>query len=137
MNKFHLTIVTMDGCAYDGEVESVSIRSTEGAVTVLHGHVNFLTSVGMGPANIMIDGKHRYAACIGGVFSMINNDAKLIATTFEWADEIDLERAKNALKRAEDKLASGELSETAKGLVEAKRRRALVRISCAALKDKE
>lgn len=136
MNKFHLTIVTMTGQDFDGEVESLSVRSTEGAVTVLAGHQNFVTSIGMGPASVLIDGKHRYAACIGGVLSMIENEARLIATTFEWADQIDVDRAKDALRRAEERLEKAD-TEAEKKLVEAKRRRALVRLSVSELKDKE
>jgi len=131
MNTFHLTIVTPSGLKYEGEAESVSVRSTQGAVALLANHVNYATSLGMGPAYIGIDGERRLAACIGGMLTMNNNVARLIATTFEWADEIDVERAKAALKRAEDKLASADILPADKTLAMAAKQRALVRLSCA------
>ena len=62
---------------------------------------------------------------------MTNNEARLIATTFEWSDQIDLPRAKDALARAEAALAEPNLSKEDRKLKEAARRRALVRISIA------
>jgi len=131
MNTFHLNIVTPDGTFFDGEVESVNVTSTEGGVEILHNHQNFVTTIGMGPAKISVDGQPRMASCIGGMLSMVENQANLIATTFEWADEIDLERAKFALERAEKALADSNSTEAQKVLAEAAKKRALVRISIA------
>ena len=131
MNTFHLTIVTPDGCKYDGDVESVQMPAAEGSVQVLAHHVNFVTTLGMGPASIGLDGGHRKAACIGGMFSITNNVARLIATAFEWADEIDIERAQSALKRAENQLEKADILPAEKTLATAAKERALVRLSCA------
>ena len=75
------------------------------------------------------DGQTRTAACIGGMLSMINNEASLIATTFEWADQIDLERAKRAKEKAETKIAAITDNKHDLLLAKAKLQRALVRIS--------
>ncbi len=131
MNTFHLTIVTPTGCKYDGEVESVSMPASEGSVQVLAHHVNYVTTLGMGPASIGLDGGHRKAACIGGMFSMTDNVARLIAASFEWADEIDVERAQAALKRAEVRLEKADILPAEKTLAQAAKERALVRLSCA------
>ena len=130
MNTFHLTIVTPHGCKYDVEVESVQMPAAEGSVQVLAHHVNFVTTLGMGPASIGLDGGHRKAACIGGMFSITDNVARLIAASFEWADEIDVERAKKALERAELKLEKADILPAEKTLAEAARQRALVRLNC-------
>lgn len=131
MSTFHLTIVTTSGLKFDGEADNVKVVSTEGTVQLLAHHVNYATTLGMGPASIGLDGGVREAACIGGMLTMRDNVARLIATTFEWADEIDLERAENALKRAEAKLANADISPADKTLATAAKQRALVRISCA------
>ena len=89
----------------------------------------------MGECAGQFDGRKRYAACIGGMITVANNIVNVITTTFEWKDEIDLPRAKDALRRAEEKLASDDLTETERTLFEAKRRRALVRISVAERKE--
>ena len=131
MNTFHLTIVTPDGCKFDGEAESVSVRSTEGSIQVLANHMDYVTTLGMGPAFIGLNGERKEAACIGGMLSVTNKVVRLIATTFEWAEEIDVERAQNALNRAEDQLAKADISPADKALSEAAKQRALVRLSCA------
>lgn len=136
MNTFHLTIVTPDGCKFDGEAESVNVRSTEGGVQVLANHMDFVTTLGMGPAFIGLNGENKKAACIGGMLSVTNKVVRLIATTFEWACEIDVERAQNALDRAEAKLAKADISPADKALATAAKQRALVRLSCADAKKK-
>ena len=57
----------------------------------------------MGEAHIKLeDGTVRRAACMGGMLSMMQGECHLLATTFEWADAIDTERAarSKALRRA-------------------------------------
>ena len=64
------------------------------------------------------------------MLAMTNGECKLIATTFEWAEDIDQARAQNALARAQETLKDKEhLSAAQLQLAEAKLRRALVRTS--------
>ena len=126
MSSFHLQIVTPDGLFYDGQAESLNLRAAQGGLTILPRHTNFVTTVGMGPAKVVLDGNARTAACIGGMLSVINGEVRLIATTFEWAEDIDRERAKSALERAEAKLADASLSKEEHRLA---KRRAQVRLS--------
>ncbi|MBQ1743245.1 MAG: F0F1 ATP synthase subunit epsilon, partial [Oscillospiraceae bacterium] len=58
-----------------------------------------------------------------------NGMVRLVATTFEWAEEIDLERAKTAEDKARSLLSRSDLSERDLKLAEARLRRALVRQS--------
>ena len=101
----------------------------DGDVGILANHANYVSAVGAGEAVIRLpDGQTRKAACIGGMLSVISNEAHLIATTFEWADDIDLERAKLAKERAEKRLTEAKDNAREVALAEAKLRRALVRI---------
>ena len=59
---------------------------------------------------------------------MIHNEASLIATTFEWADQIDLERARRAKEAAEARIAAANDKQEMM-LAQAKLQRALVRLS--------
>ena len=130
MSSFHLQIVTPDGLFFDGEAESLDVRATTGGVTILPRHINYVTPLGMGVATVKTKGKVRKAACIGGMLAMTNGAFKLIATTFEWAEDIDQERARSALARAQETLKNKErLSDAELQLAEAKLRRALVRTS--------
>ena len=131
MSTFQLTIVTPDGEYYSGPAEALTVRATTGELTLLAHHIDFVTALGMGDARVTIDGQKRHAACIGGMLAMTKNEARLIATTFEWADQIDLPRAKDALARAEAVLADPALSKEERRVREAAKRRAQVRISVA------
>ena len=129
MSTFHLQIVTADGSKYDGQAEAVSVRATTGDVTILAHHADYVAALGMGTAFVVIDGQKRWAAAMGGMLAATNNTVRLIATTFEWAEEIDAERARRAYEHAEEKLAQAELSKTDRAALTAAKRRALVRLS--------
>lgn len=133
MTPFPLKIVTPDGLIYDGQAEEVIVRGTEGDLAILARHINFVTPLGMGRAIIVANGQRRAAACIGGMLSVVNGECTLVPTTFEWADQIDVERAERAQKKAEDRLKAS-TSDTDIRLAEAKLHRALVRKSVASYK---
>ena len=129
MRTFPLRIGTPDGLLFEGEVERVVCRSITGDLAVLAGHCNFCTALGMGEAHVVMpDGTRREAACIGGMLSMMNGTCRLLATTWEWKEDIDAERASSAKKRAEELLAKGGLDDREYKVVEAKLQRALVRL---------
>ena len=130
MKTFPLRIGTPDGLLFEGEAERIVCRTITGDLAILAGHSNFCTALGMGHAHVALpDGTTREAACIGGMLSVINGEVRLIATTFEWAEDIDRERAKSALERAEAKLADASLSKEEHRLAESAKRRAQVRLS--------
>ena len=136
MTSFQLKIVTPDGLAYDGMAEEVIVRTTSGDIGILAGHINCVAPLGMGRATFIIEGQKRYAACIGGLLSVSGGAVTLVPTTFEWADDIDAERAGRAEQRAKDVLADKTASNTDLVVAEAKLKRALVRKSVAATRMK-
>ncbi len=130
MKTFPLCIGTPDGLLFEGEAERVVCRSITGDLAILAGHSNFCTALGMGEAHVVLpDGTRRNAACIGGMLSMMNGTCRLLATTWEWEEDIDQERAAAAKKRAEEMLAKGGLSDKDYKVANARLRRALVRLS--------
>lgn len=134
MTPFQLKIVTPDGIAYEGMAESVSVRSTSGDLGILAGHTNLVAPLGMGRATIVVDGKRRYAACIGGMVSVIGGKVTLVPTTFEWAEDIDAQRADRSYARAQKVLSDKAAAKTDIVLAEARLKRALVRKSVATTK---
>ena len=127
---FHLQVVTPDGLAFEGEAEKLSVRTQDGIIGILPRHIDYVAPLGMGEAVITeAEGKARRAACIGGMVAVHNGAVRLVATTFEWADQIDLNRAKAAEKKARDIMSKNNVSERDLKLAEAKLHRALVRQS--------
>ena len=127
MNTFALTIVTPDGMQFDGQAEELVVRTTSGDLGILAGHIDCVAPLGMGLATVVTDGQKRYGACIGGMVSVLNGQVKLVPTTFEWADQIDVTRAAASEKRAKAVLADKSAADTDLRLAEARLKRALIR----------
>ena len=131
MTSFPLKIVTPDGLIYDGNAEMVIVRTITGDMAFLAKHINCVAPLGMGCATIVMDGNKRYAACIGGMVTVVDGTVTLVPTTFEWAESIDLARAEAAKRKAEGIIGKESLSDTEYRLAHAKLDRAMVRISVA------
>ena len=134
MTPFPLKIVTPDGLIFDGQAEELVVRTTSGDLGILAGHINCVAPLGMGRATVIIDGKRRYAACIGGMVSVVGGEVTLVPTTFEWAESIDTARAEASQKRAESILHKKDATDAELQLAQARLHRALVRKNVASYK---
>ncbi len=103
-NKIHLEIVTPTGSAYDAQVESVTIPGTLGGFQVLHNHAPLLSSFEIGVIKVKENGQEKKYATSGGTVEVKNNHVIVLAETFESEDEIDIERAQAAYRRAKERL---------------------------------
>ena len=132
MNTFKLKIMSPDGIFYDAQAYQLAIRAIDGEISVFSGHIPFLTAVGMGEARVYSEpGKEpKRAACCGGMLTISKDEALLAPTTFEWAEDIDISRAKAAKEKAEKRL-EGDGSETEKRLAKFKLMRANIRLKVA------
>lgn len=106
MSSFHLQIVTPDGSFFDGEANSVVVRTTGGYVSIYPHHTDYIAALDIGRVVVTKDGEPRHAACGGGFLSVEKGEVRLVATTFEYADEIDVARAEAAKARAEARIAA-------------------------------
>ena len=131
MIPFALKIVTPDGLQFDGQAEELIVRTVTGDMGILAGHINCVAPLGMGRATILSEGKKRYAACIGGMVSVVDGAVTLVPTTFEWAEDIDLKRAEKACDRANAVLGSKDSTDAEIRLAQARLKRALVRSNVA------
>lgn len=131
MNSFSLKIVTPDGLKYDGSAQELIVRTTSGDVGILAGHTNFVAPLGMGQATVLLESGKRYAACIGGMVSVVSGHVTLVPTTFEWAEDIDVKRAQASEEKAQKVLKDKNSSDAQLRLAEARLKRALVRSSVA------
>ena len=129
MRTFHPQIVTPDGEFFDGQAERVIVRTNNGDVAIMAGHANYVAVLGMGAAVVVTENERRRATCMNGMLAVTNGEVRVIATAFEWAEQIDKERAKLALEKAEAKLADSSLSKEEHEVAEMARRRAKVRLS--------
>ncbi|MGM9640751.1 MAG: ATP synthase F1 subunit epsilon [Faecousia sp.] len=131
MKAFHLKIVTPDGLLFDGDAYSLTVRTVAGDVGILADHMDLVTALGMGRATVVTESGPRYAACIGGMLSVTRELVSLVATTFEWAENIDVSRARASYDRADRILHDKDASQMDLRLAEARLKRSLVRQSVA------
>ena len=130
MKTFPLRIGTPDGLLFSGDVVRVLCRTITGDRAILADHMDFCTGIGMGEAHVVFEDESvRKAACIGGMLTMVDGTCRVLATTWEWSEDIDVERAERAKARAEETLKKTGLSDREYNVAKAKLNRALVRIS--------
>ena len=128
MRAYKLKIVTPDGVIFDDEAQSLLVKTDDGTVEILAGHIDYIASLSIGEARVILaDGSRRSAALSGGFLTVAKDCVTLLPVTFEWGDAIDLERAERAKERAEESLSSAK-DALAIDIAKAKLQRALTRI---------
>ena len=93
MTEFKLKILTPEGVVYDGMAESVIVRTTVGDKGILAKHEPYVAALTIGQAKIRINGTVRIGAVSSGIVEVTKDQTSILAQSFEWADEIDVERA--------------------------------------------
>ena len=132
MSTFHLKIVTPDRMVFDSDAESLIARTIAGDVCILARHTEYLSPLSIGQVKVKKDGEVRIASTSGGTLVGTGGEATIIADTFEWQDEIDVERAEKAKAKAEERMSNHETEYEFK-LAELKLKKAINRIKTGSL----
>ena len=104
MQPFPLKIISAKASIFDGQVTLLNIVTIAGQVGILANHTPLLSIVKTGEMHLIEKGKTIYYAVSGGVLSVRRDEVILLVEAIEKADDIDLNRAKDALKRAKERL---------------------------------
>ena len=127
MAAFHLKVLTVDKEFFDGDVDRIVVRTTQGDVGILPNHVPYVAALGIGGLTIVQNGERRVAAVSGGFVDVSADQTVVLARTCEWADEIDVARAREAAERAKAVLQRKE-SDREMDIAQAKLKKATNRI---------
>lgn len=129
---FTLEIVTPDRVVMsDDKVVSLVVPGVEGYFGIMAGHAPLISEITIGEITVRhSDGNITYIACAHGFIEVSENKASVLSYAAERAEEIDVERAREAARRAEERLAeaSGEVDHAR---AEAALKRALNRLRVA------
>ena len=128
MNEFDLQIVTPDGLLFDGKAQKIILRTSEGDVGILAKHANYVAALAIGVARVFTADGEKKAACAGGMVSVSDGVVRVVATTFEWGEDIDVERAMRAKEKAETRINSTPASDYEHNLAEIKLKKSLTRL---------
>jgi len=104
--KIHLEIVTPEKQLFSGDVDAVTVPSTNGYLGILPGHAPLLAELGIGEISYKIGDRTDYMFCSWGFIEVLPERVVLLAQTAELASDIDVKRAEEAKGRAEKVLAS-------------------------------
>src|SRR5687767_14767772 len=100
MSRLHVALVTPQREIVRGEVDQVTAPSVKGEVGILPDHLPLLTDMEEGAVGLFKDGKVDRYAVSGGFIEVERNTVTILAETAERSDEIDVQRARAALKDA-------------------------------------
>ena len=100
--SLHVELVSPERILFRGEAEMVIARTTDGDIAFLTGHAPFIGALGIGQVRIQLDdGGEKSAAVHGGFVEVSNNRVTILSDVAELASQIDANRAREALTRAE------------------------------------
>jgi len=103
---FPLTIFCPEKDFFEGDVYEVVFSTPEGSIGIMAGHAPLFAAVSEGILEIFADGDWRTAAVGQGFCEISVDKSEFYLDTAEWADDIDVARASEALARAEHRIHS-------------------------------
>jgi F-type H+-transporting ATPase subunit epsilon len=103
-DKLRLEIVTPYGLVFSDDVDEFTAVGSEGEFGVLSGHAPFLTTLRTGMLTYKKDAEVGYFFVSGGYAEVGPDRTTILADSSERAEDIDIERARAAMKRAEERL---------------------------------
>ena len=104
-----LTIVTPEKIFYEDEVTSLIAPGSEGYLGVLTNHAPLITGLVPGKLTVKdVNNQEVNFAISAGFMEVFKNEVTILADSVEFVKDIDVERAKRALKRARERLRSKE-----------------------------
>ncbi|MFZ0454110.1 MAG: ATP synthase F1 subunit epsilon [Ignavibacteriaceae bacterium] len=105
MAELKIEIITPDKVIFKGEIISVTVPGLKGRFQVLKNHAPLVSIFEIGMVEVVTPDKNSsYYATGGGTIEVLNNNVLILGDSLELVDKIDVDRAKNAKQRAEERL---------------------------------
>ena len=104
----HLKIITHEKVVFDDDVDEIYTKTTDGEIGILKNHVPIVSALDIGVTKTVKNGDYRYFTTMGGVIQFKDEEALILTPTAENGNEIDVIRAKEALKRARTRLSEAD-----------------------------
>ena len=97
-----LEIITPDGIIFNDEVDEVILPTSDGQITILPHHIPLYAKLSEGEMHIKTKGKEVLYALLGGILDIGKNKISILSDYAVHADSIQIARAEEAKKRAEE-----------------------------------
>lgn len=87
MKTYPLTVSSPDGNLFQGQVEQLILRGSEGDLAVMAGHIPLMTAVQPGDFRILLeDGTERKAHTDGGLLTVAGDAVTFLSESFNWVN---------------------------------------------------
>ena len=103
-NTFFLEIMTPERQFFSGQAEALTLLTTDGEITIMANHAGMVAPIEVGTLRILTDGEWKEAANSEGFLETGFNHTVIFTQSCEWPEEIDIHRAEEAKRRAEELL---------------------------------
>jgi F-type H+-transporting ATPase subunit epsilon len=108
MAPMKLEIITAERRVYSEDVDLVVAPGIEGQLGILPRHAPLMTALQPGELLIRKDGQETFLAVSGGFMEVLGNQVTILADAAERSEEIDEQRAQQAVERARERIANRE-----------------------------
>ena len=102
--SFKLKVITPYGVFFEGDIDSLNVCTKQGYLTILPNHIPLVAPLGVDSMTYRCNKENRICALAGGIMYVGNVETKIIANACEYKEDIDINRALDAKKRAEQRL---------------------------------
>ncbi|ADQ13880.1 F0F1 ATP synthase subunit epsilon [Halanaerobium hydrogeniformans] len=106
--KIQLDVVTPQKLIFSGKIDKLEGPAIDGLIGILPRHAPLVTAMKIGVVRISKDEEETQIAISDGFMEVQPDQINLVVRTAETPDQIDVERAKRAKERAEEKLEKDE-----------------------------
>ena len=128
MGKLQFEIVTAERVVHSDEVDLLVVPGIDGEMAILPSHAPLMTMLQPGELVVRKDGNDSSIFVSGGFFELMNDKVTILADSAERVEEIDVARAEEAKKRAEEKMELRTQSDVDAARAEASLRRSMMRL---------
>lgn len=105
MSSFKFRVITPYGEFYNGLVETVNIKTKEGRIGILKNHIPLVSPVEISILYFKVDGIEKKCAISDGILYIGEEETRVIANACEYPHQIDIARALESKRRAEERIA--------------------------------
>jgi F-type H+-transporting ATPase subunit epsilon len=103
-DSIELEVATPERMLVREQVTEVQLPGKDGYMGILPGHAPLLSQLGIGYLSYMAGGRKRYLSVHGGFVEVLPDHVRVLAELAEKAEEIDVERARRAMQRAQEQM---------------------------------
>ena len=130
MPKIELDIVTPEKIAYNDEIDILEVPAIDGKMGILPRHAPLVTGLQIGVMRVVKDNENIHISISEGFMEVKPDHINVVVRTAELPEEIDVERARSARERAEERLNKDDQS-IDEARAQAALKRALARLEVA------